>query len=219
MLICFPFFLTARPMNLSSPNLESTRNGKARPQIYVPEGSNKLLSQGCKVTSSAIPLEGNLSYITDGNKENEAYDEKSMVKLEAGIQWVQIDLKTTQEVFAVCIWRHHYLPRIYRDVIVQLSNDPAFLSDVTTVFNNDHDNSSGLGIGHDKEYIEWNNGRPIAISGIHAQYIRVYSNGSYTGQGEINLFNCYTEIEVYGGHPLSKEKIPLHIEVPKPQFL
>ena len=101
---------------------------------------------------------------------------------------------------------------IYRDVIVQMSNDPEFITDVTAVFNNDHDNSSCMGQGTDKEYIESEKGRPIPVPGIRARYVRVYSNGSPDGE------NCYSEIEVYGGAPTSEERIPLHMELPKPWY-
>ena len=47
----------------------------------------------------------------------------------------------------------------FRDVIVQASDDPAFKTGVTTIFNNDHDNTSKLGAGKDKEYIDVAEGR------------------------------------------------------------
>jgi hypothetical protein len=212
--------LTARPMDLRSPNLEQTREDKPLPQIYVPTGADKLLSRNCRVTSSTPePMGGELSFITDGKKKNEDNEPTSLVKLGTEVQWVQLDLGSTQSVYAVCMWRYHRLPRIYRDVIVQLSNDPGFSEGVTTVFNNDHDNSSGLGIGSDKEYIEWFTGRTVSVAGIRARYVRVYSNGSYGERGEIDSANYYTEIEVYGGIPTSQEKTVLRIEFPKPYFL
>jgi hypothetical protein len=64
---------------------------------------------------------------------------------------------------------------------------------VRTVFNNDNDNSSGLGIGKDKEYIETFQGRPFIVKGIKARYVRLYSNGSTSSE-----MNHYVEVEVYG---------------------
>ena len=64
---------------------------------------------------------------------------------------------------------------------------------VTTIFNNDHDNTSGLGIGKDKEYIETNEGRLMDPRGVKARYVRLYSNGNTS-----NDMNHYVEVEVYG---------------------
>lgn len=212
--------LYARPMDLYSPNLETNQIKNTR-TLFVPAGSNHLLSRNCVVTSSTHePDFGELAYITDGNKDAAPDDTANMVKLGPGIQWVQLDLGSTQHVYGVCIWRHHYLPTIYRDVIVQLANDNSFTNGVITVFNNDHDNSSGLGIGCDKEYIECNMGWYIPVNnGAPARYIRVYSNGRYLERGMLDAANYYTEIEVYGGSPTKQELIPLTIEIPRPQFL
>ena len=215
----------ARPMDIRSENLEPIRNGKPRPPLLAPAGATNLLSLGCAVTSSApTPIVGELSFITDGEKENEAYasippSTNPLVKLETGVQWVQVDLGSTQHIYGVCIWRHHEFPRIYRDVIVQITSDPDFITDVTTVFNNDHDNSSRMGYGSDKEYYETNEGRPVPVPGIRARYVRVYSNGSHTDRRQIDPANYYTEIEVYGGTPTSEEKIPIRIELPRPTFM
>lgn len=215
----------ARPMDIRSENLEPHRNGKPRPPSLAPVGATNLLSLGCAVTSSTpTPLIGELSFITDGEKENEVYASippttNPLVKLESGIQWVQVDLGATQHVYGVCIWRHHEYPRIYRDVIVQISSDPDFIDSVTTVFNNDHDNSSRMGQGSEKEYYETNEGSPIPVPGIRARYVRVYSNGSHTDRRQIDPANYYTEIEVYGGIPTSEEKAPIRIELPKPIFM
>jgi hypothetical protein len=74
-----------------------------------------------------------------------------------------------------------------------VSDDADFITGVQTVFNNDHDNSSGLGIGRDKEYIETNEGRLIDPRGVKARYIRLYSNGNTS-----NDMNHYVEVEIYG---------------------
>ena len=209
--LTLPAYVQSR--DIRSANLEPFRNGKSRPPILVPTGATNLLSRGCAVTSSTPnPTQGTLSAITDGDK-NAVWEDPTIVRLGTGIQWVQIDLGSTQHVCGVCIWRHHCLPQIYKDMIVRISSDPEFITDVTTVFNNDHDNSSCMGQGTDKEYVETPDGRPIPVPGIRARYVRVYSNG-YTD----SKANCYTEIEVYGGTPASEETVPLQIEVPKSVF-
>jgi hypothetical protein len=77
--------------------------------------------------------------------------------------------------------------------VVRVSNDADFVKGVSEVFNNDHDNSSGLGVGQDKEYIETNDGKLVDCKGIQARYVRLYSNGSTS-----NDLNHYIEVEVYG---------------------
>lgn len=182
---------TGTPKPIRSPNLEAPRNGKLYPPIEVPAGCDKVLSKGCNVTSSdPEPLVGELSLITDGDKEHDA---ETYVEFGPGKQWVQIDLGKEHEIYAACVWHYHGEARAYRDVICQISNDPDFVEGVATVFNNDHDDSSGLGGGREKEYVESNEGRPFAIDGVKGRYLRFYSNGNTS-----NEMNHYTEIEVYG---------------------
>ena len=78
-------------------------------------------------------------------------------------------------------------------MIVQISCDESFKGEVTTVFNNDIDNSAKLGAGQDKYYFESFEGRLIDAKGVKARYIRFYSRGS-TGTDK----NCYIEAEVWG---------------------
>jgi hypothetical protein len=63
---------------------------------------------------------------------------------------------------------------------------------VTTLFNNDVDNSAGQGVGTDREYFETNQGRIIAGKGVSARYVRGYTKG-----GTLTALNCWEEIEVY----------------------
>ncbi|MCL2103911.1 MAG: discoidin domain-containing protein [Kiritimatiellaeota bacterium] len=164
-----------------------------RPSIFVPAGCDKLLSQGCKVTSSdPDPIIGELSYVTDGEKQ---YDAATYVELSPGLQWIQIDLGEEKEIHAVCIWHTGggEVQRAYRDVIVKISNDSNFVDNVVTVFNNDFDNSAGFGKGKDKEYVESHFGRPIAVDAIKSRYIRCYSRGNTE-----NEMNHYVEVEIFG---------------------
>ncbi len=170
-------------------NLEKPRVGP-RPPLMVPKGV-KLVSRGRPVTSSdPEPFLGELSYVTDGNKEAV---EGAYVELGPGVQWVQIDLGKPYAIWAIVVWHYHMNARVYHDVIVQVSNDPNFVKGVHTLFNNDHDNSAGLGVGHDKEYWETFEGKLIPARGVRARYVRLYSNGSTTDDQ-----NHYTEVEVYG---------------------
>jgi hypothetical protein len=78
-------------------------------------------------------------------------------------------------------------------VIVQASDDQDFIQNVKTVFSNDQDNKSGLGVGTDREYFETHEGKLINAKGVKARYLRFYSKGSTE-----SALNEYTEIEVYG---------------------
>lgn len=185
-----PPLVIGTPVNVTVPNLEPAQKGEA-PDLLVPAGT-KNLAAGKPVTSSnPEPLLGTLDLITDGDK---AADEGCFVELAAGKQWVQIDLGQTSGISAIWLWHFHSQKRAYQDVIVQVSDDPDFLSKVTTVFNNDHDNSSGMGVGTDFAYYETNKGRLIPVKdGVKGRYVRLYSNGNTT-----NKSNHYIEVEVFG---------------------
>ena len=183
-----PMFI-GTPRNIKTPNLEAI-TGKPRGPFYVPKGT-ALLSLKKPVTSSDMqPVIGELSFLTDGEKSGE---DGCFVELGPGKQWVQIDLKAEYALSAILVWHYHSQARVYRDAVVQVSNDKDFVTGVVTVFNNDHDNTSGLGIGKDKEYIETNEGRLIDPKGVKARYIRLNSEGNTS-----NDMNHYVEVEVYG---------------------
>ena len=183
-----PMFI-GTPTNIKSANLEPI-TGKPRPAFYVPKGT-VLLSLKKPVTSSdSNPVIGDLDMVTDGEKSG---GDGYFIELGPGPQWVQIDLGAPHPLAAIVAWHYHSQARVYRDVVVQVSDDAAFKTGVTTVYNNDHDNSSKLGVGKDKEYIEVAEGRLFDPKGVKARYVRLYSNGNTT-----NDLNHYVEVEVYG---------------------
>ncbi len=183
-----PMFV-GTPTNIRSPNLEKV-TGKSRAPFYVPTGT-VLLSAKKKVTSSDnAPVIGELDMITDGQKDG---GDGFFVELGPMPQWVQVDLGVSRPLYAILLWHFHSQARVYRDVVVQVSDDANFKTGVTTVFNNDHDNSAKLGAGPDKEYIEVAEGRLVDPKGAKGRYVRLYSNGNTT-----NDLNHYVEVEVYG---------------------
>ena len=183
-----PMFI-GTPTNIKSPNLEVI-TGKPRGPFFVPVGT-KLLSLKRPIRSSDMqPVIGELTMLTDGEKEG---GDGYFVELGPGKQWAQVDLGAPYALHAILVWHYHSQARVYRDVVVQLSDDRDLLKGVTTVFNNDHDNTAGLGIGTDKEYIEVAEGRLIDPKGAKGRYIRFYSNGNTS-----NDLNHYIEVEVYG---------------------
>jgi hypothetical protein len=76
---------------------------------------------------------------------------------------------------------------------VQIADDADFIENVRTVFNNDFDNSAGIGIGTNKNYIETAEGKLIDAKGAEGRYVRLYSNGN-----NVNGSNHYVEVEVFG---------------------
>jgi len=163
---------------------------KPRPPFLAPKGVQNL-SLGKKVTSSdKSPITGSLELVTDGDKES---NDNSFVELHRRTQWVQIDLEKRARIYAIIIWHAHNTFQVYHDVIVQVSDDPDFTQGVKTVYNNDYDNSSGLGVGTDKEYFETYEGRLIDAKGVEGRYVRCYSRGS-----TYSALNRYTEVEVWG---------------------
>lgn len=163
---------------------------KPRPPFLAPKGVQNL-SLGKKVTSSdKSPITGSLELVTDGDKES---NDNSFVELHRRTQWVQVDLEKRARIYAIIIWHAHNTFQVYHDVIVQVSDDPDFTQGVKTVYNNDYDNSSGLGVGTDKEYFETYEGRLIDAKGVEGRYVRCYSRGS-----TYSALNRYTEVEVWG---------------------
>ena len=183
-----PELIEGTPVAMKVPNLLPALTS-AR-EFLVPEGT-ELLSVGKTVTASDdLPLIGELDLITDGDKEaGEGY----FVEILDGTQWVQIDLEKSAAINAVWVWHFHSQKRAYTDVVVQISDDPEFKTGVTTVFNNDYDDSAGMGKGSDRPYVESRFGHIIDAKGAKGQYVRLYSNGNTS-----NDMNHYIEVEVYG---------------------
>ena len=176
------------PVPLKEPNVEKPR-GQARAPFLAPDGTVNLAG-GMPVTASdPVPAAGELDFVTDGDKEASDF---GYLQLRQGTEWVQIDLGQRSAIYAVLVWHNHADARVYRDVIVQVSDDPDFLVS-QTVFSNDHDNSSGLGIGSRMGYVETSEGRLIDARGVEGRFVRLYSRGNH-----VDDKNHYTEIEVFG---------------------
>jgi hypothetical protein len=177
------------PQNLTVPNLEPPL-GRARDPFLAPAGV-KNVALGKPVTATDMePIIGEIDQINDGDKKGA---EGSFVELGPGVQSVTIDLGAPYEVYAVLFWHFHKTARVYFDVIVQLADDADFTKNVRTIFNNDTDNSAGLGAGKDKNYVETSEGKLVDAKGNVARYVRLYSNGS-----NANELNHYVEVEVFG---------------------
>lgn len=183
-----PELIEGTPKPMKVPNLVPPPT--AAPTFLVPAGTT-LLSKGKPTTSSDDnPIIGDLTLITDGEKDaGEGY----FVELLDGPQWVQIDLEKSDTISAIWLWHFHSQKLAYNDVVVQISDDPTFATGVTTVYNNDYDDSSKMGKGADRPYVESRFGLIVDGKGIKGRYVRLHSNGNTS-----NDMNHYIEVEVYG---------------------
>lgn len=180
--------LKGTPENLPvGPNIEPPSDKAPKP-LQVPKGVTNVAA-GRPVTSSVKPFFGDLSQLTDGKME--PFDDDA-IEMKKGVQWVQVDLGRPYAIYAVAMWHDHRYVQVMRDVVVQVSNDPEFKTGVTTLYNNDVDNSAGLGVGTDREYFEMHWGRVVAGKGVVARYVRGYTRGSNQ-----SALNCWQELEVY----------------------
>jgi hypothetical protein len=188
-----PPYFGGTPLSYFNEHLEE-KSFKPRDPFLAPKGAVNL-SLGKTVTSSdPDPTFGKLSMLTDGEK---GYQQEFLTELSAGTQWVQIDLGQQSEIYAVICWHFHAADRVYFDFVVRTADDADFTKNVQTIYNNDYDNSSGLGIGKDKEFIESNEGRLISAlkdgKGTMGRYVRLYTKGNTTDDT-----NHYVEVEVWG---------------------
>ena len=186
-----PMFV-GTPQDIKVDNLEKPL-GKPRAPFLAPEGTTNLAKDKPISASDEEPIIGDIEMITDSDKE--AAD-GSYVELGPFVQHVTVDLEQASELYAIVVWHYHKQPRVYFDVVVQVSNDKDFISDVKTVFNNDIDNSAGLGIGKDMHYTETSEGKLIDLlsqGSPKGRYVRLYSNGNTS-----NDLNHYIEVDVYG---------------------
>lgn len=179
----------ATPEDIKVPNLEKPL-GKPRPPFLAPAGTENVALGKPVESSDTQPTIGELEFITDGEKSGL---DGSYVQLAAGRQSITIDLGAKHTIFAIVFWHYHKQPRVYYDVVVSVADDPDFITGVRTLFNNDHDNSSGLGVGKEMNYVDTAEGKLVDARGVEARYVRLYSNGN-----SHNALNHYVEVEVYG---------------------
>jgi hypothetical protein len=178
------------PMDVPKlPNLEKPATAP-RPPFLAPVGCENLALKRPVTGSDSEPLFGNLAMVTDGDK---AGNEGSWVELGPGKQWVQIDLGRSAEIYAVVFWHMFSEIVVYKGVVVQVSDDPDFVTGIQSIYNGDIDNSVGQGIGRDPAYQETNQGRLVDARGVKARYVRLWSCGSTRSDN-----NHYTEVEVWG---------------------
>jgi len=175
-----------------TPNVENMQETpeSARPVMYVPAGTtNVALGKPVTATDDA-PIGGGLEKLVDGDVEG-----TDGSGLEFGLfdQNVTVDLGSKHEMYAIMIWHYFAQTRVYYDVVVQIADDADFTQNSQILFNNDTDNSLGLGIGTDKHYKETLYGKLIDAKGAQGRFVRFHSNGN-----DVNELNHYIEVAVYG---------------------
>jgi len=184
-----PMFV-GTPENLSGiKNLEPDSK-KPRPPFHVPQGTRNLALNKPVTCSEMDPITGTLGMMVDGDKKA---TDGSVVELGPFEQWVVIDLEDEYELYAIVFWHFHQTARIYHDVVIQVSTDPEFTANVTTLFNNDSDDSLGLGAGQDQHYIDKAEGKLVDAKGTKARYVRLWSQANNQ-----NDYSHYIEVEVHG---------------------
>ncbi|HEX9653752.1 MAG TPA: hypothetical protein VGA99_08570 [bacterium] len=183
-----PMFI-GTPQNFRVDKLEKPL-GKPRPPFLAPAGTKNVAFKKSITSTDKAPIIGEIAMITDGSKEA---SEGNYVELGPFKQHVTVDLGARHDIYAILLWHFHEQPRVYFDVIVQTADDADFKTNVHTLFNNDLDNSAGLGIGSDLHYVETAEGKLVDAKGVQARYVRLYSNGNTN-----NDLNHYIEVEVYG---------------------
>jgi hypothetical protein len=192
-LVLPPPAMKGTPQSLPSNTTAAPLTSDKPPVFLAPKGVVNVALHKPVTASDTNLINGDLQQITDGKKES--YEE-NVVTLRKGLRWVQIDLQGEFKLYAIAIWHDFNIPIVYRDVIVQVSDDPQFKSGVHTLFNNDQQNTAGLGMGTDREYFDnplTGAGKVIDAKGLQAHYIRCYSKGSTD-----SALNSYIEVEAYG---------------------
>ena len=183
-----PMFI-GTPQNLGVKKLEKPL-GKPRPLFLAPAGTVNAAFEKPVSSTDEEPVIGEIDMVTDGDKE--AAD-GSFVELGPFEQHITVDLGSRHNIYAIVMWHYHKQPRVYFDVAVQIADDSDFIINVNMVFNNDHDNSLGLGVGQDLHYVETAEGKLIDAKGVQGRYVRFYTGGNNN-----NDLNHWIEVEVYG---------------------
>ncbi|WP_158289582.1 fibronectin type III domain-containing protein [Paenibacillus flagellatus] len=193
--------------------------------FLVPSGSkvyadstetNVALGQATVSTNGVVTNAASLKLLVDGDRQTGGY---ALIDASTGPKWVQLDLGEPFAITKVNVL-NDYNPtatRTGRDIIVQLSNDPTFANGVSTIFNNDTDNTAGQGAGTDSAYLEPTDGsgKTIALSSpITARYVRSWANGhTRTADGSIQKVNTPVELEVYTAIPATNSSLPINVNL------
>ena len=99
---------------------------------------------------------------------------------------MSISIKTPEEIEKMRV-----AGRLASEVLDYI--EPFVKAGVTTIYNNDYDDSAKMGKGSDNPYVESRFGLVVDGKGSKGRYVRLYSNGNTS-----NEMNHYIEVEVFG---------------------
>ena len=188
--IRLPLPCFSRPGALKGARNLERPSAKPRPPFLAPVGTANVALGKPVISSNKQLFAEDLAPLTDGVKR---VRKGTVLDIGPGRQWVQVDLGASHRIYAVVVWHDYGLFSVYFDVAVQVADDRDCIHNARVLFNGDYDNTLGLGVGQDKEYVESYEGKLIDAKGVTARYVRLHSNGSTR-----NDRNCYLEVEVYG---------------------
>ncbi len=177
------------PVPPNVPHMEKP-TGRPRMPFLAPPGVKNVALRKLVSSSDSDPVIGNLDMITDGDKRG---SDGTVVQLKEGVQSIVIDLESRHTIYAIVVWHYLKEPRAYASVVVDVADDPDFITNVRPLFNNDTTNAAGFGIGKDLRYVETSEGKLIDAQGVEARYVRLFSKGSDKAET-----NHYVEVEVFG---------------------
>lgn len=173
-----------------------TRLADEPPAITVPKDATNVALGKPVSSSNATAVMGELKDVTNGDKRPEYWvGLEPNAEPKTGPLHITIDLQREYEIYALAWWHSFDRPIVCRDVVIQIARDPE-ITDAIILFNNDRDNSLGLGQGADLSYVETNEGWRAPAGGVIGRYVRLHSRGNSR-----NLLGQYTEVEVYGRPP------------------
>jgi hypothetical protein len=153
------------PVPPNVPNLEKPAN-RPRSPFLAPPGVSNVAFRKLVSSSDSDPVMGNLDMITDGNKRG---TDGTFVQLKPGVHSIVIDLEARHTIYAILVWHYLKEPRAYASVVAEVADDPDFINNVRTLFNNDSINAAGLGIGKDLRYVETSEGKLIDAKGVEVE--------------------------------------------------
>lgn len=170
------------------------------PTLVIPGGVSNVAA-GKTVSSNGEALLGELGQVVDGIKFADkpgVHDDGDFVEItsQEGVPWVQIDLQTDHDVYAVWLWFRHPVDGfdIPDNVVVLLSSDPRVTNDAHIIYNCDKTNRCGFGVGTDRRFASSWRGTLIHVDGRKGRYVRMYSRAAMRSAGTTEI----VEVEVYG---------------------
>jgi DNA-binding beta-propeller fold protein YncE len=216
-----PNFSTTFEIDELVPKFITVDNQKTSPFTPITDGINEEYSglwysvetnRGLNktVTTSATPISGNVSLVTDGVQIDEAEGDVSSVpvptqpcvELPSGLQSVKIDLVNTYMIGSVFISHKYGTDRIYHNTKTEVSEDGIIWTTIyDSLISGEYNEKPVYHPMHGHTHF----GKFINFNALPVRYIRDWSNGWTSGDGLTSgNTNSWTEIKVFGDWELEK---------------